>query len=75
MTYYRIKREAIEQARKADEHYRRTGKLLGPLHGLPVSLKDCFDLTGTDSTLGIGSRACHPSRKCFFLNVADNGRI
>lgn len=31
--------EAIEQAKKLDEHMERTGKPVGPLHGLPISIK------------------------------------
>jgi len=36
--------EAIEAARQADAHLRTTKTLLGPLHGIPVSIKDCFDM-------------------------------
>ena len=31
--------QAIAQAKKLDEHFAKTGKTVGPLHGLPVSLK------------------------------------
>lgn len=44
--------EALEAARALDEHLEKTGKPLGPLHGLPISLKDNFNVKGKDSTLG-----------------------
>jgi amidase len=44
--------EAIATAKRLDKHLRSTGKTLGPLHGLPLSLKDGFDVVGQDSTLG-----------------------
>ena len=36
-----------------DEHLARTGKPKGPLHGLPISIKDSFRLPGYDSSVGI----------------------
>ncbi len=44
--------EALARAQQLDEHFRREGKVVGPLHGLPVSLKDQFNLRGLDSTIG-----------------------
>src|SRR4051794_13213734 len=44
--------KAIQGAKVLDEHLAKTGKLLGPLHGLPISLKDSFDVQGVDTTLG-----------------------
>lgn len=34
----------MQRAKELDEHLALTGKVVGPLHGLPVSLKvkDCF---------------------------------
>ena len=32
------------------------GEKLGPLAGLPVTIKECFDLAGTASTFGLPSR-------------------
>lgn len=34
---------------------RAKGQLAGPLHGLPISLKDSFQVAGTQATLGIVS--------------------
>ncbi|KIV95233.1 hypothetical protein PV10_02910 [Exophiala mesophila] len=44
--------EAIEQARQIDRWYADTGEFVGPLHGIPISLKDNHDVKGVDSTVG-----------------------
>jgi len=42
----------------------KEGKPFGPLHGLPISLKDCFCVEGVDSTIGYVSFLDHgPSSK------------
>ncbi|OAQ98283.1 hypothetical protein LLEC1_04059 [Akanthomyces lecanii] len=46
---------AIATARARDEHFAKTGQPIGPFHGLPISLKDNFKLTGLDSTVGFSS--------------------
>lgn len=51
--------EAQERAKHLDA-LRAEGKLVGPLHGLPISLKDSFQVRGTDATLG-------------FIAYLDNG--
>lgn len=38
-----------------------TGKTIGPLHGLPVSVKDQFDIQGIDTTLGYVGRSFKPA--------------
>ncbi|KAF1914417.1 amidase signature domain-containing protein [Ampelomyces quisqualis] len=47
--------EAIASAKALDEHLSRTGQVQGPLHGLPISLKDNFNIKGKDSTVGFTS--------------------
>lgn len=32
---------------------RESGRLAGPLHGLPVSLKDSFQVAGSQATIGL----------------------
>ena len=44
--------KALARAKELDEHLARTGKVVGPLHGLPVSVKDRFDVEGFDTTVG-----------------------
>ncbi|KAK7186383.1 hypothetical protein DPSP01_009390 [Paraphaeosphaeria sporulosa] len=53
--------EAISIAKSLDEHLQNTGKLVGPLHGLPISLKDNFNIIGKDSTVGFASLVDQPA--------------
>ncbi|KAL9006319.1 MAG: hypothetical protein Q9188_000918 [Gyalolechia gomerana] len=52
---------AISRARVLDAYLARTGNTLGPLHGLPISIKDTFNVADVDSTVGISALACHPA--------------
>lgn len=52
---------ALETAKARDEYLARTGKPVGPLHGLPVSLKDNFNLKGLDATVGFISHVDDPA--------------
>ena len=45
--------KALNRAKELDEHLRRTGEVVGPLHGVPVSVKDRFDVEGLDTTVGM----------------------
>lgn len=44
--------EAVQQACELDSYLQKTGKTKGPLHGVCMTLKDQFDVTGHDTTLG-----------------------
>src|SRR5712692_9468836 len=46
-----INTKALEEASKLDEQYRQSG-LAGPLHGIPVLVKDEIDTAGMPTTLG-----------------------
>ena len=43
---------AIERARELDSYFNKHNTTLGPLHGLPISLKDQFYVQGVDTTMG-----------------------
>lgn len=55
--------EAIEQARALDGEWKQTGKLKGPLHGIPVTVKDQFNVKGVDTTLGYVGRSFAPAHE------------
>jgi amidase len=44
--------QALERAKFLDDYYQKHNKPLGPLHGLPISLKDQFHVKGVDTTMG-----------------------
>jgi fatty acid amide hydrolase len=48
--------QARRDAQAVDEQ-RQRGEPLGPLAGVPISIKECFDIAGTPTTLGMPSRA------------------
>jgi amidase len=62
--------DAIKQAKQLDEFYAENGRLIGPLHGVPMTLKDQFDVSGCDSTLGYVGRAFKPaSQDCVLVSL------
>lgn len=44
--------EALEHARELDRLLQTTGKPIGPLHGVPISVKDHFNVKGQRTTVG-----------------------
>ncbi len=57
---------AMAEADKLDAEFAKTGKFVGPLHGIPVFLKDQFDAAGMRTTLGsVLLKDYHPTRDSF----------
>jgi amidase len=51
---------ALQRAKFLDEYLKTKKKPVGPLHGLPISLKDTFNYEGIPSTIGYISFLKHP---------------
>jgi len=43
---------ALARAKELDATFQKTGTPVGPLHGLPISLKDQFRIKGLETTMG-----------------------
>jgi hypothetical protein len=43
---------ALKRASELDHHLETTGKVFGPLHGLPISIKDQLCMEGLETTMG-----------------------
>lgn len=59
--------DAFTSAQELDNHLATTGKTVGPLHGLPVSIKDLFSVKGVDTSIGN-----LPSSNPIFFNTDKN---
>ncbi|KAF3070632.1 Acetamidase [Daldinia childiae] len=53
---------ALNRAKELDKYLDETGKTVGPLHGIPISLKDTFNLLGLDATVGFTSHIGDPAK-------------
>ncbi|KAI1354733.1 amidase [Xylaria sp. FL0043] len=54
---------AISRAKQLDKYFQEHRRPVGPLHGIPVTLKDQFDVAGFDSTIGYVGRAFNPATR------------
>src|ERR1700761_6983836 len=52
--------EALSRAKDCDQFLSKHGRIIGPLHGLPISLKDSFNVKGYQTTIGYVAFALNP---------------
>ncbi|KLO17969.1 amidase signature enzyme [Schizopora paradoxa] len=52
--------DALKEAAELDAEFAKTKILKGPLHGVPVSFKDQYDIAGLDSSIGFTQWAYKP---------------
>lgn len=53
--------QAIERAKELDRQFKESGTVVGPLHGVPITIKDSQDLAGFDSSEGLTPMAGQPA--------------
>ncbi|KIX92759.1 uncharacterized protein Z520_11611 [Fonsecaea multimorphosa CBS 102226] len=52
---------AISRAKELDTYLSQNGRPFGPLHGLPISVKDTFNIKGVDTSIGLASLCEKPA--------------
>lgn len=69
--------QALQRAKELDRYFEETGKTVGPLHGVPISLKDQFNLPGIDTTIGYVSYVGNkPQRESLLAKIlGERGAI
>lgn len=55
--------EAVDQAKELDRILEETGKPIGPLHGVPFSIKDHYNIKGKRTTAGYISYSRFPPKE------------
>lgn len=45
--------QALQRAKQLDDYLQEHGRVSGPLHGLPISLKDQICIKGLETTMGM----------------------
>jgi|SRR5579862_1330580 len=69
--------EALDRAKELDKHQEQHGTTVGPLHGIPFTLKDMFHVKGYDSSLGISKFVNYPPKNSstLYTTLTDLGGI
>ncbi|KAK4495336.1 hypothetical protein PRZ48_013667 [Zasmidium cellare] len=68
--------EAIERARYLDDYLENNGKTIGPLHGVPVSVKEHMMLAGHYSSYGYLSTRSYNDRDSLMIKILrDAGAV
>ncbi|RDW59861.1 fatty-acid amide hydrolase [Coleophoma cylindrospora] len=58
--------DALTRAAELDAHFKTTGKIVGPLHGVPISVKE---------HVGIKGRICHTGYVAWVKNIAPEDAL
>ena len=53
---------AVSRATELDAYLENNGKPWGPLHGLPITMKDTFNIQGVDTSIGLAALCFKPAQ-------------
>lgn len=71
--------EGLQQAKELDEYLQKTGQLKGPMHGLPISLKDNLNIKGQATTIGFVGFSFKPEKfeedSALVLSLREMGAV
>ncbi|OAX39697.1 amidase signature enzyme, partial [Rhizopogon vinicolor AM-OR11-026] len=61
--------EGIKQAQQLDEYFGKEGKVIGPLHGLPISVKSQFQMKGAIGCGGFLVKTGTSTEDCDLISI------
>jgi amidase len=61
---------ALDRAKELDTIFKTTKKTVGPLHGLPITIKESLNVKGTLSTLGVLKRGTLATEDAVIVQLA-----
>ncbi len=60
---------AVKQAKALDDYFEANGHTIGPLHGVPISLKDHIPIAGTYSSQGCFGSILKNEKDCQMIRI------
>lgn len=61
--------EALARAKELDEHLEKTGRTVGPLHGVPISVKEHMPIKGHYTALGFLDTRHRSEEDCHMISI------
>jgi amidase len=68
--------DAVNRAKELDEYLEKNGKTVGPLHGVPISIKEHMPIAGTYSSQGSFASTVLNDKDCLLVSMLrDMGAV